>query len=89
MNMAPPETNDPAGLATAQVILKPRKARPFCGRHPWVLDTAIDRIEGPAEAGAVVDLIAHNGKFVARGLYNPTQPHSSPAVHLGGRRVPG
>ena len=35
----------------AQVILKPRKARPFYGRHPWVLDSAVDRIEGaPADA---------------------------------------
>jgi 23S rRNA (cytosine1962-C5)-methyltransferase len=55
----------------ATVILKPRRARPFFGRHPWVLDTAIDRVDGEAGAGDVVDLVTHDGTFVARGLYNP------------------
>ena len=31
------------GFATARVVLKPRKARPFYGRHPWVLDSAVAR----------------------------------------------
>lgn len=58
------------GLATAQVILKPRKARPFYGRHPWVLDSAVARVEGSPADGDIVDLIAENDKFVARGFYN-------------------
>jgi 23S rRNA (cytosine1962-C5)-methyltransferase len=36
-----------------------------------VLDTAIDRIDGAPAAGDVVDLVTHDGMFVARGLYNP------------------
>ncbi len=63
-------TQSQPGLADAQVILKPRKARPFFGRHPWVLDSAVDHVEGQPTDGAVVDLLADNGKFVARGLYN-------------------
>jgi len=58
------------GFAAAQAILKPRKARPFYGRHPWVLDSAIHRIEGEAADGDVVDLMADTGKFVARGIFN-------------------
>ncbi len=53
-----------------RVILKPHKARPFYGRHPWVLDSAIDRIEGQPSDGDAVDLISEKGKFVARGLLN-------------------
>jgi 23S rRNA (cytosine1962-C5)-methyltransferase len=53
-----------------QVILKPRKARPFYGRHPWVLDSAIDRVEGDASDGDVVDLLSDKGKFIARGILN-------------------
>jgi 23S rRNA (cytosine1962-C5)-methyltransferase len=53
-----------------QVFLKPRKARPFYGRHPWVLDTAIDRVEGVPADGEVVDLLSDKGKFVARGIFN-------------------
>ena len=58
------------GFAAAQVILKPRKARPFYGRHPWVLDTAIARVEGNPPDGEVVDLLSESGKFVARGIFN-------------------
>jgi len=53
-----------------QVILKPRKARPFYGRHPWVLDSAVDRLEGTPADGDVVDLLSEKGKFIARGVFN-------------------
>jgi 23S rRNA (cytosine1962-C5)-methyltransferase len=52
------------------VVLKPRKAQPFYGRHPWVLDSAVARILGRAEDGEVVDLQADDGKWIARGIYN-------------------
>jgi 23S rRNA (cytosine1962-C5)-methyltransferase len=57
-------------LGGAQVVLKPRKARPFFGRHPWVLDTAVDRVQGDPADGDIVDLLTDGGKFVARGLFN-------------------
>jgi 23S rRNA (cytosine1962-C5)-methyltransferase len=55
---------------TAQVILQPRRARPFYGRHPWVYAGAIAAVEGAPADGDAVDLISHSGQFVARGLYN-------------------
>ena len=62
----------------ARVILKPRKALPFYGRHPWVLASAVDRVEPTSLAsehfldldGQVVDLINEKGRFIARGFYN-------------------
>ncbi len=60
----------PASEPVARVVLKPRKARPFFGRHPWVLDSAVDRVDGPAADGDVVDLFTDQGKFIARGVYN-------------------
>ena len=72
-------TEDRSVRCPAQVILKPRKARPFFGRHPWVLDSAVDHVDGQPADGAVVDLLADNGKFVARGLYNS---HSRIRVRL-------
>ncbi len=65
----PPETAP--GLGQARAVLRPRKARPFFGRHPWVLDSAIDRLEGSPAPGDVVDLLTDKGKFVARGIFNP------------------
>jgi 23S rRNA (cytosine1962-C5)-methyltransferase len=53
-----------------QVVLKPRKARPFYGRHPWVLDSAIDRIEADPADGDVVELVSDKGAFIARGVFN-------------------
>jgi len=53
-----------------QVILKPRKARPFYGRHPWVLYSAVDRVKGSPADGDVVDLMSDKGKFIARGAFN-------------------
>jgi 23S rRNA (cytosine1962-C5)-methyltransferase len=58
------------GFAVARAVLKPRKARPFFGRHPWVLDSAIARVEGTPADGDVVDLLTDTGKFIARGFYN-------------------
>ncbi len=54
----------------ADVVLKPRKASPFFGRHPWVLDTAIARVTGDPADGAEVNLLTDKGQWIARGLFN-------------------
>src|SRR5262249_30813407 len=54
----------------ARVVLQPRRARPFYGRHPWVFAGAIAAVEGAPRDGDEVDLVSHAGHFVARGLYN-------------------
>jgi 23S rRNA (cytosine1962-C5)-methyltransferase len=58
--------SQPAGLVT----LKPRKSAPFFGRHPWVLDASIARVEGQPADGSVVDLASDRGEWIARGIYN-------------------
>lgn len=47
--------------------------------HLWVYAGHIDEVRGDPTAGDVVDIMAPNGKFVARGLYNP---HSKIRVRL-------
>ncbi|WP_417375917.1 class I SAM-dependent rRNA methyltransferase [Gimesia maris] len=56
---------------TPRVILKPRRALPFFGRHPWVFAGAISRIDGNPTAGEEVILLSDKNEFIARGLYNP------------------
>jgi 23S rRNA (cytosine1962-C5)-methyltransferase len=76
MSIAPPTASSP--LAAARVVLRPKRALPFYGRHPWVRDSAVDRIEPLSIAsehfldldGQVVDLVGDKGKFIARGFYN-------------------
>src|SRR4051812_41434870 len=57
-------------MTLPRVILKPRRARPFFGMHPWVFAGAIERIEGEPADGAAVDIVSQVGTFIARGLYN-------------------
>lgn len=54
-----------------RVILQPRKARPFFGRHPWVFEKAIERVEGDVSPGQLVQLHTHDKEFIAYGLFNP------------------
>jgi 23S rRNA (cytosine1962-C5)-methyltransferase len=67
---AVPHVDTGEGLPTATIVLKPKRARPFFGRHPWVLDSAVLRVDGAPADGAVVDLATHDGQFVGRGLWN-------------------
>src|SRR5688500_20252940 len=57
-------------MSLPRVTLKPRRAQPFFGRHPWVYPGAIAAVEGDPQDGAEVDLVSHAGNFIARGLYN-------------------
>ena len=76
---APLASSLSSGLPTATVALKPKRARPFFGRHPWVLDSAVGKVEGSPADGDVVDLATHDGHFVARGLWNSRSRMTSPA----------
>jgi 23S rRNA (cytosine1962-C5)-methyltransferase len=61
---------DQLGEASARVVLKPRKAQPFFGRHPWVFEGAIQYVDGDCADGDVVNLLTDKGNFVARGVIN-------------------
>jgi 23S rRNA (cytosine1962-C5)-methyltransferase len=57
-------------MTVPRVVLRPRRARPFYGHHPWVFPGAIAETAGNPSDGAEVDLVSHAGNFVARGIYN-------------------
>lgn len=57
-------------MSIAKVILKPKRAQPFFGRHPWVFAGAIERVEGSPSDGDEVELFSTADTFVARGLFN-------------------
>lgn len=72
---ASPQSQDVAlptsgSLLYPVVTLKPRKAKPFHAHHPWVLKSSIHKIDPSAVDGEPVDLVADNGKWVARGILN-------------------
>jgi len=56
--------------ALSRVVLRPRRAQPFFGRHPWVYPGAIKEVEGTPADGDVVDVVTHTNTFIARGFFN-------------------
>lgn len=62
-----------------RVSVKPRRARPFFARHPWLFVTSVGQVEGDPGPGAEVEVFSHEGQFIARGLFNP---HSAIRVRL-------
>jgi 23S rRNA (cytosine1962-C5)-methyltransferase len=58
------------GFGTALAILRSGKAGPFLGRHPWVYESAIERLEGEVADGDVVELVGDKRRFIARGILN-------------------
>ena len=39
--------------------------------HPWIYAGYVEEVSGELVSGDVVDVMAPNGRFYARGLYNP------------------
>lgn len=58
-------------MSRATIILqKARKKRTEQG-HPWVFASEIDRMDGVAAAGDLVDVATAQGKYLASGYWNP------------------
>ena len=54
----------------AEVLLKPGREKSVGLRHPWLFSGAIERIEGEADDGKVVDVVSASGEWLARGYLN-------------------
>lgn len=55
----------------AQLVLLPSRERPLVQRHPWIFAAAVDRLVGRARPGDTVDVLAANGKPLARAAWSP------------------
>ena len=54
----------------SQVILKPGRDKPVRQHHPWIFSGAVARVKGDAADGDVVDVVASDGTWLARGSLN-------------------
>ncbi|NNV54326.1 class I SAM-dependent rRNA methyltransferase [Limnovirga soli] len=54
-----------------KVLLNRKIAQRIANGHPWVFGNEINRIEGEAAPGEIVDVYYHDNKFAGRGYYNP------------------
>lgn len=57
-------------MGVPQIALKPRKWPALAGHHPWVLARSLEASGPSPPDGSEVDVVAHDGRWVARGIYN-------------------
>ncbi len=63
---------DPSGPSTyPPVTVKPARHYPFLARHPWVHAASLLESRQDHPLGTPVDLVQHDGTWLARGLFNP------------------
>lgn len=55
----------------ARVILKPGREKSLRHRHPWVFSGAVERVQGEPASGETVEVVAHDGAFLARAAFSP------------------
>src|SRR5215217_7558792 len=54
-----------------KVHLKRKIAQRIAGGHPWIFANEVEKMEGNPEAGSIVEVYFHDGKFVGKGYFNP------------------
>ncbi len=50
--------------------LRAGRIKPILGRHPWVFAGSIERVSGSPADGDAIDLVAPDGRFLARALWS-------------------
>ncbi|TVT58352.1 MAG: 23S rRNA (cytosine(1962)-C(5))-methyltransferase RlmI [Azoarcus sp. PHD] len=55
----------------ARLHLRPGRERTVLRRHPWIFAGSVDHLEGRARPGDTVDVVAADGKVVARAAWSP------------------
>lgn len=53
------------------LILKKGKERSLLRRHPWVFDTAVQRLSGKPQSGETVRVLSNDGRFLAWAAFSP------------------
>jgi len=54
----------------AKVVLKKNRKPRLEQGHPWIYAGEIERLEGIAEPGGLVDVVDHRGRYAATGYWN-------------------
>jgi 23S rRNA (cytosine1962-C5)-methyltransferase len=54
-----------------EIKLKPGRERSVLKRHPWIFSGAIAKVIGQPDEGETVEVISHQGDWLARAAYSP------------------
>ncbi len=60
-----------AEIPGGRVTLRPGRDKPVRQRHPWVFSGAIATVTGDPLPGAMVEVTAADGAWLARGMFSP------------------
>lgn len=55
----------------ASVILERNRKKRLEQGHPWVYASEVASVDGDPQAGGLVDVLNHQGRFLGAGYYNP------------------
>ncbi|MCL6598600.1 MAG: class I SAM-dependent rRNA methyltransferase [Alicyclobacillus macrosporangiidus] len=55
----------------ARLVLRQNRRKRLEQGHPWVYRSEVQRIDGSVQPGDIVDIVNHQGVFLARGYANP------------------
>ncbi|MEV5028641.1 class I SAM-dependent rRNA methyltransferase [Paenibacillus sp. LPE1-1-1.1] len=58
-------------MSNSKIYLQKARKKRLEQGHPWVYATEIDRLEGEANPGDLVDVVNHQGRYLATGYWNP------------------
>jgi 23S rRNA (cytosine1962-C5)-methyltransferase len=58
-------------IMSVRLVLAKGREKSLLRRHPWVFSGAVARMEGKASLGETIDIVDHQGKWLARGAYSP------------------
>src|SRR5690606_41061595 len=53
------------------VVLQPGREKSLLRKHPWVFTSAIKNHSGKLHSGDTVDIVAADGRWLARGAWSP------------------
>ena len=53
------------------LILKPKRDKSLRNRHPWIFSGAVHRVDGQVADGQCVEVIAADGRWLARAAFSP------------------
>ncbi|ELV8626613.1 class I SAM-dependent methyltransferase [Vibrio cidicii] len=56
---------------SASIYLAKGREKSVIRRHPWIFSRGIDKVEGNPQLGETVDVLAHDGKWLAKAAYSP------------------
>jgi 23S rRNA (cytosine1962-C5)-methyltransferase len=56
---------------SASIVLHPEREKSLHRHHPWIFASAVAEVKGRCRPGDTVDVLSHDGKWLARAAYSP------------------